>query len=350
MNVTQALARLSPLPHILLTGRACAALWLYVQARGWRDREVVVPANICAVVPYTILLSGNRVRFADVDRDGLMSAVAVRELRGDVAALLLTHQYGLTADLDLAALARQRGWAVIEDAAQALGGTYPDGTPLGTGADALLGSFAVGKQIDLGVGGFLAVRDAGVAQRVAALQRELPGYDRAAALAEQDRYRAVIAAEPRADRWAEPARAAVRASLCFHLKAGALAEEQLAEGVAALPRATSERRQRVAALAAAVAHPRLRLMPQPRGASPWRFNIFAGDCRDALLAYLRAAGIKATAYFPCAAPLTGDGGSYPEAEQQARTIINLWPGSETGAAEVARIGQTIKAFFGGQNG
>src|SRR5438132_1456732 len=65
----------------------------------------------------------------------------------------------------VAAMARDRGAAVIEDAAQSLGAMHR-GTPVGTIGDVGFYSLAAGKGLTLYEGGVLVARDAGLRRQL----------------------------------------------------------------------------------------------------------------------------------------------------------------------------------------
>ena len=89
-----------------------------------------------------------------------------------IRAVLPVHLYGQAADLDaIGALCDQYGLALVEDCAQAHGATL-HGQKVGTFGNAATFSFYPTKNLGaLGDGGAVAMRDAGVADKVAALRQ-----------------------------------------------------------------------------------------------------------------------------------------------------------------------------------
>ena len=51
----------------LITGRGATAIYLALQNEGMKDRDVIIPGNICYAAVYPIISSGNDVVFCDVD-------------------------------------------------------------------------------------------------------------------------------------------------------------------------------------------------------------------------------------------------------------------------------------------
>ncbi len=90
-------------------------------------RSVLTSPITFAATANASLYLGGGVRFADVDADTiLLDPDAARQAStADVAVLAPVHFGGQVADMDrLGRLAAERGWAIVEDGAHALGATY----------------------------------------------------------------------------------------------------------------------------------------------------------------------------------------------------------------------------------
>lgn len=116
------------------------------------DMGAVMPMVYQAAVPI----------FADVDP--LTCNVTAETIKARLSprtrAIVVTHLFGYPVDMDpIMELARSRGIAVIEDAAQAFGATYK-GRKIGTIGDIGCFSLQQGKHITCGEGGFVVTRDA----------------------------------------------------------------------------------------------------------------------------------------------------------------------------------------------
>jgi dTDP-4-amino-4,6-dideoxygalactose transaminase len=126
--------------------------------------------------------------FVDVRGDSLIDpALVASAITTRTKAIVPVHLYGHAVDVDaLAAIARPRGLALVEDAAQAHGARLR-GRRLGGLGDAGTFSFYPGKNLGAyGDGGAIAVRDPALAKRVAMLRdhgrtgkyvHELPGFN-----------------------------------------------------------------------------------------------------------------------------------------------------------------------------
>ena len=144
--------------HGLTVGRAAVGIYLALMQEGIRDKEVLVPANVCYAAVFPIILSGNRPLFCDVESTSgnLSCAKVLDRITDDTAAVVLPHMYGNPIkDIEIIATnLRGRGIIVIEDCASALGATV-NGRACGDFGDYSVFSFGHSKTLDLGGGGML---------------------------------------------------------------------------------------------------------------------------------------------------------------------------------------------------
>ena len=143
--------------RVVLTDSGTSALVLALRILVGRGGTVAFPGYACIDLTAAARYAGVRVRLYDIDpatlSPDLDSVSSV--LRRGVGAVVVAHLYGFPADVPaVTELALRHGVSVIEDAAQAAGGTLR-GRPLGSfGALAVL-SFGRGKGITGGSGGAL---------------------------------------------------------------------------------------------------------------------------------------------------------------------------------------------------
>lgn len=138
----------------------------------WEDGdEVIVPALTFIATAEAVSRAGLTPVFADVDDNFVMTAATAKQVvSARTKALMPVHLYGRMAPMDeLTALARENGWKVVEDAAQAHGAT--DGCHrAGSAADAAGFSFYPGKNLGaLGNGGIVTTNSKDLALRVRTL-------------------------------------------------------------------------------------------------------------------------------------------------------------------------------------
>jgi len=150
--------------YCIATCNGTAALHIACLAAGLRSgmRGLTSPLTFVASAN-AMAYCGAAVRLADIDADGLglaPGAVRAALARDDVEIVMPVHFGGLAhAAADLRALARE--CVVIEDACHALGGTYSDGRPVGSGAyaDMTVFSFHPVKSITTAEGGAVLTND-----------------------------------------------------------------------------------------------------------------------------------------------------------------------------------------------
>lgn len=158
-------------------GVACGtdALELALIAVGCREGDVIVTtANAGGYTTAAARKAGLRVRYADVDPVTLTLSRSTAEeaLAPDARAVVVTHLYGLLADVEgIGALCRDRGVALVEDCAQCAGARR-DGRRAGSFGDAAAFSFYPTKNLAaLGDGGAVATGRDDVAERVRRLRQ-----------------------------------------------------------------------------------------------------------------------------------------------------------------------------------
>jgi len=157
-------------PWGALSVASCTAgLHLALRAAGiGRGDEVVTAAITFPATANAILHAGATPVFADVHPDRLtLTADSVRAvLTPRTRALLVVHFAGWPCDMDpLSELAAERGIAVIEDAAHALGARYR-GRPAGTLGDAAAFSFYATKNLTTAEGGLVTTPHRAWAERM----------------------------------------------------------------------------------------------------------------------------------------------------------------------------------------
>ena len=133
--------------------------------------EIIVPALTFWVVPEIARVAGLKVVFADIDPATftLSPAAVERAMTPNTRAVLPTHLYGMSCDMDpILELARRHNLKVIEDCAHSLGAMYK-GQMVGTQGDASFFSFQAFKPLNTYGGGLAWTRHADIARRVGEL-------------------------------------------------------------------------------------------------------------------------------------------------------------------------------------
>jgi perosamine synthetase len=147
-----------------------AGLHLALRAVGVGDGDEVVTS------PFSFVASANAILyerakpvFVDIDPvtlniDPVAAAAAVSER---TRALLPVHIFGYPADMTLLeSTAAAHGLAIVEDACEALGGCYDDGTPIGGRGHPAVFGFYANKQLTTGEGGMVTMSDLLLKERI----------------------------------------------------------------------------------------------------------------------------------------------------------------------------------------
>jgi perosamine synthetase len=166
----------------LVGGRECIAvnagtsgLHLGLLAAGiGRGDEVIVPSFSFAATANSVALTGATPIFVDIEPDffSLNPAAVEAAITERTAAIMPVHLYGHPAVMDqLSDIARRRGLALLEDAAQAHMSALR-GTPVGAFGTAAVFSFYPTKNMTSGEGGMVVTGDPKVARQVRLLRNQ----------------------------------------------------------------------------------------------------------------------------------------------------------------------------------
>lgn len=307
------------------------ALYLALKALGIGpgDEVITTPFTFFATAG-SIVRVGARPVFADVDPEtfNLSVDLALDRVGPRTRAILPVHLFGLMADV--IRLSREfAGW-IVEDAAQALLAAQ-HGQLAGTVGHAAAFSFFPTKNLGaFGDGGLVATRDEAVARRVRALRahgasrkyfHEWPGGINSRLDALQA---AILSVKwPYVDTWTER-----RRSLAARYRAG-LAAHGLEEWV------------------------------RPQGEPAGFFHVYhqftvRATHRDALVAYLKEAGVDTQVYYPhplhllpALSDLGYRAGDFPVAEALSRDAVSLPLFPELTDDEVDRVVELVARFYHG---
>jgi dTDP-4-amino-4,6-dideoxygalactose transaminase len=255
-------------PHAIGVANGTEALTVALRALGvGPGDDVVVPSFTFYASAEAIPPTGARPVFCDVDPETFtVTADTVKAaLTPATKAVIAVHLFGNVAPIaEIEAL----GVPVIEDSAQALGSTGPDGRPGALGTLATL-SFYPSKNLGaFGDGGAVLTRDAELADRVAMLRfhgsRDKVTYEQVGYNSRLDELQAAILRVqlPHLDAWADHRRQAAR----WYAEAGL-------EEWAQLPQATA-------------------------GADPaWHLYVIRSERSEVLEGALPEAGVGARSYY-----------------------------------------------------
>jgi dTDP-4-amino-4,6-dideoxygalactose transaminase len=308
--------------HGVGVGSGTDALRLALTALGvTAGDEVVTPAFSFVASATTIVMAGARPVFVDVDRETLTLDVHLLEaaVTARTKVIMPVHLYGHPAAMDrITALARARGVAVLEDAAQAVGATW-QGRPIGGWGDAGCLSFYPTKNLGAcGDAGMLVTTRDDVAERVRRLRHH----------GDSGRYHHVeLGYCTRLDELqAALLRVKLRRLREWEERRRAIAVEYL-EGLANLPVE----------------------LPVERPGARHVYHLFTvrHPRRDALVKALAELGVGTAVHYPLPVPgqplFDEDGESrWPEAWRAAREVVSLPCFPEMTAAEVSGVIDAVR--------
>jgi dTDP-4-amino-4,6-dideoxygalactose transaminase len=317
------LAAVCGVAHAAGVGSGTDALRLALSALGvGAGDEVITPAFSFVASATTIMMTGATPVFADIDPQTYNVDVRAveRAITPRTRAIMPVHLYGCPAPMDeLVALARARGLAVIEDAAQAIGATL-HGQPIGSWGDAACLSFYPTKNLGAcGDAGMVVTGRADVVERLRRLRHHGDG----------GRYRHV--------------------ELGYCSRLDEMQAALLRVKLGRLPQWTDARRRIAARYREALGDLPLRLPVEPAGARHiYHLFTVSHPRRETFVKALDELGVGTAVHYPLPVPgqpVFGGGGEkeFPQAWRAAREVVSLPCFPELTDAEVAEVITAVRA-------
>jgi dTDP-4-amino-4,6-dideoxygalactose transaminase len=291
---------------------------------GAGDEVITVPNTFIATTE-AISSVGAEIRFVDVEPGTFTLDAAQLEaaITRRTKAVIPVHLYGRPAEMEpILSIAHRHGLRVVADAAQAHGATY-HGEPVAGLGDAVCFSFYPGKNLGAyGDAGAIVANDTDVMKRVAML-RDHGRTGKYEHIAEGFSCRldglqaAILSAKlPHLERWNESRRAHARLY-------GKVLEN--VEGLRTPPETADARHV-------------------------WHLYVIQLEDRETVAARLASAGIATGVHYPVSlhrqpayAGMKLDAGSFPIAEEQARTILSLPMYPELSVEQIRYVATELKA-------
>jgi perosamine synthetase len=152
--------------HACAVSSGTTGLHLALRAVGVTAGDEVVTSPFSFVATANaVVYEGATPVFADLDPVtlNLDPDAAAAAITGRTTALMPVHIFGYPADM---AGFERHGLAIVEDAAQALGSRYADGTPVGGRGHPTIFGFYANKQITTGEGGMVTLGSAAHKERI----------------------------------------------------------------------------------------------------------------------------------------------------------------------------------------
>lgn len=167
VELEKALAQRMQVRHAQLVSSGTAALTVALASAGiGAGDEVILPTFTFVASFEAVLALGAIPVLADIDDTlGLDAKAVARKISSNTKAIMPVHMCGSMADLKpLRELCEAHGLILLEDACQAIGGTY-EGQPLGSYGDLGCFSFDYVKTITCGEGGAVITNNESYARR-----------------------------------------------------------------------------------------------------------------------------------------------------------------------------------------
>ncbi len=159
-------------PHGVATNSATTALHVaLLLAEVGPGDEVLLPSFTHIATANSVAYCGATPVFVDIRPDtfNIDEAALAEAVTDKTKAILVVHQFGQPAEMDaIEAVASDRGLAIVEDAACALGSSYK-GKRIGSQSSLAVFSFHPRKVITTGEGGMLMLSDPDQAERARSL-------------------------------------------------------------------------------------------------------------------------------------------------------------------------------------
>mgnify|MGYP001605055387 CR=1 FL=1 len=156
--------------HVFFASSGKAALTLILKALKSlnQKQEALIPAYTCFSVPSAIVKAGLKVSLCDINSSTFDFDYKLLEktINKDTLCVMPNHLFGISADMDrINSICKDKGVFVVEDAAQAMGGSYK-GSKLGTIGDVGFFSLGRGKNITCGSGGIIITNSDKIANAI----------------------------------------------------------------------------------------------------------------------------------------------------------------------------------------
>ena len=159
--------------HCVSCANGSVAIEVVLRALGLGvDDQVIVPTLSWASTATSVSMVGATPVFADIDpKTYCISASSIRSLiTPQTRAVIPVHFAGIPCDMEaIWTIAEEHGLYVLEDCAHALGGSYRDGTPVGSSPRSVAGTFSLhpAKNITTAEGGFIVSADSSLSNQFA---------------------------------------------------------------------------------------------------------------------------------------------------------------------------------------
>ena len=174
-NINRELSSIFDKDYVCFTQNCTTGIWALLKALDFKGKKIILPVNICFVVPCAVVLSGNIPVFVDIDDSFSASPELLKKINDpDIVAMIYPYNNGNIGQLDkIIDISINKNWVLIEDTAQSFGAKY-DGKFVGSFSDYAITSFGQGKILDAGGGGAVTVNDNELFSEINKILKRIP--------------------------------------------------------------------------------------------------------------------------------------------------------------------------------
>jgi len=169
------LANLHHRKYCKLTGNGTTALYLALLSKGYKNKKIAIPNNVCMNVILPIYFSENIPVFIDIEKYTLgLDITKLQDI--EIDSLIAVHGYGNICNINsIEEYCKEKNTFLIEDVAVAQGLSI-ENKPLGSFGDASILSFGSGKNIDIEHGGAILTDDEKIFKNIKENLSTLPDF------------------------------------------------------------------------------------------------------------------------------------------------------------------------------
>ena len=344
--------------YCVLAGNGTSALTIAIELTAPAKKHVLLPAMACYNTVMAVYFARKIPVFADIlESDATLDPQKVEQavhIDPNIGAVLIVHLFGHPAQTEeIIRICRSKNIMAIEDQAQAVGGRYPTGEPLGALGDISIASFGHTKILDVGGGGVLLTDNIELYMRAISKAENLPHpSDKADTLEQIYRqlyytiWRAGIADARFLKLFDE---FPMKFEDLFIFRPSDNLQTRINKSLETLERTLSERRKiENIYLSKLDGVEGIRFFSPREGAVPWRFTFrMEPNIRDEVFDRVRQNGFDISAWYPCCTEWTPSGRNqgiqmFPVASMLEKEVVNLWVAENYTHEKALSLAKSIK--------
>ena len=355
-NINKELSSMFDKEYVRFTQNGTTGIWALLKALDFKEKKIILPVNICFVVPCAVVLSGNTPVFVDIDSSFSASPDLLEKINDpDIAAMIYPYNNGNIGQLDrIIDISNEKNWVLIEDTCQSLGAKY-DGKYVGSFSDYSFTSFGQGKILDANGGGAVAVNDSALFSEI---NKIIDGISPSSTISDLlnnsfgSFYRSAVDSIEN-DLDINYLGKAISFSFKDGLIVGLNMEPRiikfLSNEIRNIDDYVEVRSRNASYYQSLINHPCVKVLSHSSGSVYWRQNILVPkESRGNLMKYLDNNNIKVSKYFPSIDRCfhsRNNRNEYKYSDQMYSELINLWPGHHTKYPDIEHLSLLLNNFF-----